>query len=100
MERSKKERSGGGSGGRAKPEAPGRGESRQTGCVRPGCCGLSALTGMSGASVHLRRPLGQFPWKLTVFLIVTHIYAADPTSAEIPVAREVQTGRVKNSLNS
>lgn len=66
--------------------------------LRPGCCGVSALTGMSGASVHLRCPLGQFPWKLTAFLILTHIYAVDPTPAVIPVARAVQTGRVKKLL--
>lgn len=27
------------------------------------CCDLSALTGMSGANMHLPCPLGQFPWK-------------------------------------
>lgn len=67
MERSKRERSGGRNGGRVEPKAPARGRV---------CCGLSALTGQSSASVHLCCPLGQFPWKPSVFLIFEHIYCA------------------------
>lgn len=47
------------------------------------CCDLSALTGLSGANMHLPRPRGQFPWK-RYFSPVIRTPCVHPTCTVLP----------------